>query len=213
MTGRELIAAERRRQVEVEKYDGRHDDAHRRDEMARAAHCYVQAANFEMHTGRVKTGVPRDWPWAKAYWKPKGGPVRVLVMAGALYCANAERLLRIHSRKSREMAERNAALARQCADLIDALQAGTWQKPPMHRRRVVVTMEVYGPEPAADQLMDDIGMGIELEWLEHMRRQMEGAETVGHVNFEVKGQRWEEGDSTRGRGDAETDHPRLERGK
>lgn len=75
------IAAERRRQVEVEGWAPEHDDAYSNGEMARAAYCY-------------QVGRPLPWwPWAWCWWKP-AGPRRNLVKAGALYQAEIDRLQR-----------------------------------------------------------------------------------------------------------------------
>lgn len=87
MTGMELIAAERRRQVTMEDWTPAHDDTHRNGEMARAAACYAL-----QHT-RV-SGRAIRWPWARSWWKPKN-PIRDLVRAGALIAAEIDRLQRL----------------------------------------------------------------------------------------------------------------------
>ena len=75
--GVDLIAAERRRQVEVEGYNPGHDAGHA-TELAMAAACYA----IPTLSGR---GL---WPWAPSYWRPTPGDrVRELVKAGALIAA------------------------------------------------------------------------------------------------------------------------------
>lgn len=90
------IAAERRRQVEVEGWTPKHDDSHGKFELARAAAAYaLHAANFHDATrlgGRYVTKAPHpEWPWAPMWWKPKF-PRHDLVRAGALIVAEIERL-------------------------------------------------------------------------------------------------------------------------
>lgn len=79
--GAALIAAERRRQVEVEGWDAEHDDRKKSGSLAQAALCYV-------------VGNDDHWPWSGAYWKPTGDRVRDLVKAAALLAAEIDRLQR-----------------------------------------------------------------------------------------------------------------------
>jgi hypothetical protein len=108
--GIELIAAERRRQIEAEGYDAAHDDRHEQGELIDAARCYAYAAQVaEWHEladwfgldadGRINLPSPSNarWPWARSEWKPTGDPVRDLTKAGALIAAEIERLLRTRS--------------------------------------------------------------------------------------------------------------------
>jgi hypothetical protein len=85
MTGIELIAAERRRQIEAEGWTPEHDDAHRNNELARAAAAYALPDDY------------RDcdhWPWNDS-WKPTPDDrIRELVKAGALIVAEIDRLQR-----------------------------------------------------------------------------------------------------------------------
>ena len=82
MTGLELIAAERRRQIEQEGWTAEHDEQHEVDHLAAAAAAYVlaQGPGVEM---------PKGWPWGREWWKPKDR-LRNLVRAGALYLAAAD---------------------------------------------------------------------------------------------------------------------------
>lgn len=101
MTGIEMIAAERQRQVEVEGWTAEHDAQHDRNELVDAAICYLYAAEATQHSPnnvtfkggyRVGEGVPNDWPWAPQWWKPSDDPVRNLVKAGALLAAELDRM-------------------------------------------------------------------------------------------------------------------------
>jgi len=105
--GADLIAAERRRQVEEEGWTPEHDDGHDRGEMIAAARCYAHAAEVaERHDlaewfgrdsqGRVKVpaSINGRWPWGPDAWKPSPDPLRNLAMAGALIAAEIDRLLR-----------------------------------------------------------------------------------------------------------------------
>lgn len=93
MTGVELIAAERQRQIEVEGWTAQHDDDHDMGEMAAAAICYATTAvDNEI---RSLEGSDTDWwPWEMSWWKPSEDPIRNLVKAGALIAAEIDRLQR-----------------------------------------------------------------------------------------------------------------------
>lgn len=85
MNALEDIAAERKRQIEVEGWTPHHDDRHASGEMAEAAACYAITAG----TGSLFP--PLQWPWSNDWWKPKDRR-RDLVRAGALIVAEIERL-------------------------------------------------------------------------------------------------------------------------
>jgi hypothetical protein len=91
-TGIDLIAAERRRQVEVEGWTPEHDAEHGADDLAVAAACY--ALPYPLRDGR--TGLPPyrvGWPWERDAWKPTPDDrIRELVKAGALIAAEIDRL-------------------------------------------------------------------------------------------------------------------------
>lgn len=84
-----LIAAERRRQIDVEGYTPGHDDEdHSTGQLAMAAACYA------LHPSEDEPSEPPQfWPWGNDWWKP-GDRVRELVKAGALIVAEIERLQR-----------------------------------------------------------------------------------------------------------------------
>lgn len=91
MTGVELIAVERQRQIAVEGWTPEHDDTHAQHEMALAAFCYL---------GHIAVtdalNIPTlFWPWEQAWWKPSDDPIRNLVKAGALIAAEIDRLTRL----------------------------------------------------------------------------------------------------------------------
>jgi len=97
----EEIAAERRRQVEVEGWAADHDDHEHFDgQLAIAAGCYaIFAGGRRDMTRSYEPGdsaedlhyVPRGWPWHRKWWKPKN-PRRDLIRAAALIVAEIERL-------------------------------------------------------------------------------------------------------------------------
>lgn len=86
--GAALIATERKRQIEQEDWTPEHDDEHDRGELARAAICYSKAMDAD-------EGPSEGWPWELGWWKPTNDRVRNLVKAGALICAEIDRLLRL----------------------------------------------------------------------------------------------------------------------
>jgi len=83
MSGIELIAAERKRQIEGEGCTSEHDDQHTDGSLKQAAIAYLGGT----------------WPksWSRQGDKRKEhGPIRRLVIAGALIAAEIDRLLRRH---------------------------------------------------------------------------------------------------------------------
>lgn len=90
------IAAERRRQVEVEGWEAAHDDEHTDGSLALAAGSYCESAARPKILARKPGGafaIPKLWPqsWSRDWWKPKS-PRQDLVRAGALIIAEIERL-------------------------------------------------------------------------------------------------------------------------
>jgi hypothetical protein len=103
----EEIAAERRRQVEVEGWTPEHDDTHRFGEMAAAAASYAWFSTFSSDArAEMEFGPKRGfinllwwmWPrsWSDRWWKPKDRR-RDLIRAAALIVAEIERLDRAAS--------------------------------------------------------------------------------------------------------------------
>ncbi len=119
MTGVELIAAERERQLVAEGWTPEHDDQHGFEELALAAACYAAPGN--VYEGTVNNRVVKvedAWPWNAEDFKPdrdvrawifkqggsphstvvlnrqnlREGRIRELVKAGALIAAEIDRL-------------------------------------------------------------------------------------------------------------------------
>ncbi len=99
MTGAELIAAERQRQIEAEGWTPEHDDGHTQGELAAAAQCYLARHDVRSDWNEMP---PDWWPW-NAWWKPSRDPVRNLVKAGALIAAEIDRLRRTNAEKGTPM--------------------------------------------------------------------------------------------------------------
>lgn len=95
MTGAELIAVERERQIYDEGWTQEHDDEHRGGELSQAAICYAYISAFvPMSRMPSSLEIPTAWPWDEEWWKPSSDPIRNLVKAGALICAEIDRLQR-----------------------------------------------------------------------------------------------------------------------
>lgn len=93
--GADLIAAERKRQVEDEGYTPDHDAEHDEDcALAWAARCYIDAATIPLDQWEFIKVPPLNWPWERDAWRPSRGADRVrdLVKAGALIAAEIDRL-------------------------------------------------------------------------------------------------------------------------
>jgi hypothetical protein len=94
--GIDIIAAERKRQVEKEGWTADHDDKHVRGELAWAAACYAKPPLYR--TAAINEGryPPQVWPWDAGSWKPcPDNRVRELAKAGALIAAEIDRILRV----------------------------------------------------------------------------------------------------------------------
>ena len=87
MTGSELIAAERQRQIVQEGFNAEHDSQHSGADLLAAAKCYAEK-NPAMHND---ANFPLEWPWDYDWWKP-GTRERDLVRAGALALAAVDRI-------------------------------------------------------------------------------------------------------------------------
>lgn len=74
MNGVDLIAAERKRQIEEEGWTPEHDDEHGKSELAQAAACYAWPPMRPVF-------VKKAWPWDREWWKPTI-PVRGSVACG-----------------------------------------------------------------------------------------------------------------------------------
>lgn len=91
----EEIAAERRRQIEVEGWTPEHDDIQDMGQLSAAASCY---ALYSAYPDPIPKGwKPSAWPWSSDTWNPKD-PRRDLIRAAALIVAEIERLDRANER-------------------------------------------------------------------------------------------------------------------
>lgn len=99
MTGVELIAQERQRQIEEEKYDIEGDkNFNPNEELARSAVCYALPNDNKIYD---YYGKPILWPWHKRYYKPcPNDRIRELVKAGALIAAEIDRLQEIDGKEN-----------------------------------------------------------------------------------------------------------------
>jgi len=98
-SGAELIADERRRQIEEEGWTDKHDDQHDMGGLANAAACYAATVPeiYRYHKrGRHQDHIFRSlWPWHEKWDKrDKHDRKRRLVIAGALIAAEIDRLQR-----------------------------------------------------------------------------------------------------------------------
>lgn len=91
----ELIAAERQRGIEKEKYDADHDDEHVAGHIAQGGIAYVMAFIRQHNEKRPDLDFVREmyWPFEASTWKP-GDRVRNLVKAGTMIAAELDRELR-----------------------------------------------------------------------------------------------------------------------
>lgn len=89
-TGIELIAEERKRQVEIEGYTADHDkEENDIGQLAFAAAAYACPPAADKVKGFKRTHL---FPWDSRVWKPSDDRVRELVKAGALIAAEIDRL-------------------------------------------------------------------------------------------------------------------------
>ena len=93
MTGMELIAAERQRQIDVEGWTAEHDAQHTNGELLQATICYTSYA-LGLILGQPYPKIKGSWPWDFQYWKPGADPICNLIKAGALIAAEIDRLQR-----------------------------------------------------------------------------------------------------------------------
>jgi hypothetical protein len=87
-TGIELIAEERKWQIEVEGWTVDHDKEHDCAELAFAAATYAPPS-FTTTKDFKRIHL---WPWDKGWWKPSDDRIKELTKAGALIAAEIDRL-------------------------------------------------------------------------------------------------------------------------
>jgi hypothetical protein len=126
MTGLELIAEERQRQLALH-HSQEQDDKYVKQQLCAAAECYEQAGDQLAVGNDVSPCPPATWPWSSQYWRPSGNNVRNWIKAGALYRAEAERYLRRNVAMCRMNCDGHA---NRCAIKIDLALAGTTKAQP-----------------------------------------------------------------------------------
>ena len=108
MIGIKLITAERKRQIEVEKWTAKHDEQHEDGELSLVAALYATPCDlFTIKLSKSGVSWVDPWPWHDMIDPPRGGPLmkvpawdkrkkhsrlRRLVIAGALIAAEIDRL-------------------------------------------------------------------------------------------------------------------------
>lgn len=100
MTGIELIAEERRRQIEKEGWTVEHDIfEHQNGQLVDAAVSYALTKEERKILSQMvaadgnPSDIPPTWPFEKEWWKPTPDDrIRELVKAGALIAAEIDRL-------------------------------------------------------------------------------------------------------------------------
>jgi hypothetical protein len=103
MTGAELIATERHRQIFEEQWSTYDDDQYTEEELIDAAHCYINARRYR-EVFLQEDAVPLRWPWNEVGWKPTPEDrMRELVKAGALIAAEIDRLQRIKAKANTDL--------------------------------------------------------------------------------------------------------------
>jgi hypothetical protein len=103
MTGIELIAAERKRQIEEEGFTAKHDDRWNKGELADAAVCYALSKEDRdlevMIYDSVQYLFNRLWPFFDERFKPSpDNRIRELAKTGALVAAEIDRLQRLEEK-------------------------------------------------------------------------------------------------------------------
>jgi len=94
-TGVELIAIERKRQIEELGFDYTNDSLYKDDQLAQAAATYAMPKRIrDMYASYLTasdTWIPRWWPWSFKYWKPTPEDrIKELTKAGALLAAQID---------------------------------------------------------------------------------------------------------------------------
>lgn len=95
-TGIELIASERKRQIEKEGWTPEHDSEHVCGELSDAAICYAMRGYWKT---RLSTWFDMIWPFGIELYKPsENNRVRDLAKAGALIAAEIDRINKIKNK-------------------------------------------------------------------------------------------------------------------
>lgn len=100
MSGAELIAAERQRQIDVEGYTAEHDDTYVLGELEWAGRAYASGARFRPDLARsFAEGGQLGWPFPIEFFKPTTR-IENLTKAGAFIAAEIDRLERLEGRET-----------------------------------------------------------------------------------------------------------------
>ena len=91
-TAIEMIADERKRQIEVEGFTAKHDDNHKSSQLEILAMLYSCPAKYRSMLSPINWFKSMGWDFK--WWKPTSR-IRELIKAGALLVAAIERLQRI----------------------------------------------------------------------------------------------------------------------
>ena len=102
MTGANLIAAERQRQITSEGWSPDHDSSNTNYQLSDAAVSYATAGYGGPYSHPRAGHPPESWPWGAEWWKPSSDPIRNLVRAGALIAAEIDRLQRTAAERQGE---------------------------------------------------------------------------------------------------------------
>jgi hypothetical protein len=105
VTGIELTAAERKRQIEEEGFTAERDDFWKHGELAKAAMCYLAPPSC-----RTKNFIIKNWPFLTKWWKPSpDNRIRELAKSAALAAAEIDRLLRLEGKEEGKHTMKKAA--------------------------------------------------------------------------------------------------------
>lgn len=143
MTGAELIAAERRRQIDDEGWTPDHDDHHQDGELLAAALVYADRSDPPLV----------EWPWGEPPAGLGDDRIRDLTKAGALIAAELDRLLRASGQDTDPSGRIPAAEGRRIVEAAD-----------MHPRRNLV----YALAEVTSDLDGENGTGGGMWW--HLQR-------------------------------------------
>lgn len=95
-TGIELIAEERQRQIEIERWTPEYDDVANNDgQLGNAAACYAMTEETRLNQTFDEVYLDAIWPFEQRWFKPTPKDrIRELQKAGALIAAEIDRLNR-----------------------------------------------------------------------------------------------------------------------
>lgn len=107
LSGIQLIAIERKRQIEELGYNYRNDALYSNEQLAKAGACYALPEDYRGENLEPVEDPEYDnllnaiWPWDKSYWKPTPEDrIKELSKAGALIAAQIDYLQNIKKQKT-----------------------------------------------------------------------------------------------------------------